>query len=125
MEAGPRSQPGRKTDTNREVLKQQLEGKFVQENRAPEPPAIEMPKEVVIELDGGQITALNLILTRKQLAEAETKLALIRLKEAQAALIKTSNDEAIALARIAAANKLPGISNVRAIAQNKISCKVP
>jgi hypothetical protein len=119
MEAGPRREPGTQR-ANQSVTDLRAE----MEER-PKAEQVRTPREVVLELSANQITALNLILTRKQLAEAEMKLAILRLKEAQADIVRTVKDEAVALARIAAANNLPKISNVKAIGPSKISCEIP
>lgn len=122
MESGPRREPGvTRTRQSAEAIRAELEREV-----APDPliaTTNTVPEERVLELTREQVTALNLILTKRQLAESQQRLAMINLRDAQAALVQAAKEEAVALARIAASNNLPRISDVRAVGPNKIACK--
>ena len=121
--AGPRRTPGVKDRDELKGVSQRDVEEFRREAAPEEPEPKKEPekKTGVLELSQEQTTAVNLVLTRVQLAAAEHKLAMHALKDAQMKLLQTSREEAVVLARISQRCGIPRIKSVKVAGPNSIA----
>jgi len=82
----------------------------------------ESPKEDkgIVELTPEEVTMVDLIMTKEQLASAEERLAAIQLRDAQSKLMDVAKRKAVLMAKLGA--RVGGrIKNVRVVGQSRLA----
>ena len=88
-------------------------------------------EEKVLELEPEQVIELDLILTRRQLADSEENVAMMKLqllqqdlKRIQQEKVLRSRDEAVMMTRLAQAAGVAKFKRLRVIGRNKVAYEV-
>lgn len=87
----------------------------VEESKAVEGAPPQETKSGEITLTNEERLSLELIITKKRLADAELKLSLVAMKEAQRKLVAHNRDEAVVMTRIRHQHGLENVKSLRLV----------
>lgn len=79
-----------------------------------------MPKHMLVDLTDHDVMELDNIVTHKQLALAQQKIAMKQLEDAQRAAMTYQKKETIMMARLASANGITGFVQAKMAPQGKV-----